>query len=142
MLWKEGNLPLGNIKHGSLGRRNSLVIILKQDSQIYKVYDTPKQGKVQNKIIKLASNNKRILSSPQTLQPKKIELTKVKVIYDALAKFETGFALNDCLEQNHLFKIRHSMYYKFKIPSSILCANTEKTFLEIRTSVSERDCLS
>ena len=57
LVQKEGNLPLGNNKNGSLGRLKSLVRNLKQDSKIHKPYDTVIQEQVQNKIIKRSSNN-------------------------------------------------------------------------------------
>ena len=40
LVWKEGNLPLGNSKNGSLGRLKSLARNLKGDSEIHNAYDT------------------------------------------------------------------------------------------------------
>ena len=40
LVWKEGNLPLGNNKNGSLERLKSLVRNLKRDSEIYNACDT------------------------------------------------------------------------------------------------------
>ena len=57
LVWKEGNLPLGNNKNGSLGRLKRLVRNLKRDSEIHKTYDTVIQEQVQNKIIERVSNN-------------------------------------------------------------------------------------
>ena len=61
LVWKEGNLPLGNNKNGSLGKLNSLVINLKRDSEMHKTHDTVIQEQVQNKIqfqtTKTVSNN-------------------------------------------------------------------------------------
>ena len=40
LVWKQGNLPLGDIKNGSLGRLKSLAWNLKRDSDLHKAYDT------------------------------------------------------------------------------------------------------
>ena len=54
LVQKEGNLPLGNNKNGSLGRLKSLVRNLKQDSKIHKPYDSVIQEQVQKQ------NNKKV----------------------------------------------------------------------------------
>ena len=70
----------------------------------------------------------------------KAELTKVRIVYDASAKSETGFSLNDCLEkgpQNKLWDLLVSSRFH----PVILCADIEEAFLQIRLRDSERDCL-
>lgn len=48
---KEENLPLGSNKNGGFGKLKSLVRNLKQDSEIYKAYNTLMQEQVQKKIL-------------------------------------------------------------------------------------------
>ena len=70
------------------------------------------------------------------------ESTKLRVLYDALAKSESGFSLNDCLEkgpslQNKLWDI----LIRTRFRPVILCADTEKGFIQIRIKEKERESL-
>ena len=68
--------------------------------------------------------------------------TKLRVVYDASIKSESGFSLNDCLEkgpplQNKLWHI----LIRTRFRSVVLCGDIEKAFLQIRIRENERDCL-
>ena len=68
--------------------------------------------------------------------------TKLRVVYDASIKSESGFSLNDCLEkgpplQNKLWDI----LIRTRFRSVVLCGDIEKAFLQIRIRENERDCL-
>ena len=70
------------------------------------------------------------------------ESAKLRVVYDASAKSESGFSLNDCLEkepslQNKLWDI----LIRTRFRPVILCADTEKGFLQIRIKEKERESL-
>ena len=71
---------------------------------------------------------------------KKAELTKLQIVHDASAKSETGFPLNDCLEngpQNKLWDVLVSSRFH----PVILCADIEEVHLQTRLRESGKDCL-
>ena len=70
------------------------------------------------------------------------ESTKLRVVYDASAKSESGYSLKDCLEkgpslQNKLWDI----LIRTRFRPVILCADIEKAFLQIRIKEKERESL-
>ena len=70
------------------------------------------------------------------------ESTKLRVVYDASVKSESGFSLNDCLEkgpplQNKLWDI----LIRTRFRPVVICGDIEKAFLQIRIRENERDCL-
>ena len=68
-----------------------------------------------------------------------VESTKLRVVYDASAKSESGYFINNCLEK------RSSLQNKFwdipvrtRLRPVILCADIEKAFLQIPMKEKER----
>ena len=69
------------------------------------------------------------------------ESTKLRVEYDALAKSESGYSLNDCLEKGSSLqnKLWWDILIRTRFGSVILCADIEKLFLQIRIKEKERE---
>ena len=147
LVWTENKVPLNNNKSGSLGRLKSLLKRLEQNPEIFKAYDQVIRDQLVNNVIEKVSEN-------QSENPKEFflphrpgirqnaESTKLRVLYDALAKSESGFSLNDCLEkgpslQNKLWDI----LIRTRFRPVILCADTEKGFIQIRIKEKERESL-
>ena len=63
------------------------------------------------------SNCKEFYPPHKFVIQKKAESTKLRVVYDASAKSETGFPLHDYLEKRPFFKINCEMYSKVKLSS-------------------------
>ena len=101
---------------------------------------------MQKKIIERVSSNdisncKEFYPPHKFVIQKKAESTKLRVVYDASAKSETGFPLNDYLEKRPFFKINCEMYSKVKLSSGTFTSCQWERFLSIRIRESKRDCL-
>ena len=70
------------------------------------------------------------------------ESTKLRVVYDASVKSESGFSLNDCLEKGPPLQNK-SWYILFRtrFRPVVICGDIEKAFFYIRIRENERDCL-
>ena len=68
------------------------------------------------------------------------ESTKLRVVYDASAKLESGYSLDDCLEKGPSFpnKLRDILIRTIFRPV-ILCADLEKGFLQIHIKDKEKE---
>ena len=70
------------------------------------------------------------------------ESTKLRVVYDASAKSESGYSLNDCLETEPSFQNKlWDILIRAKFRPVILCAYIDKAFLQIRIKKKERESL-
>ena len=70
------------------------------------------------------------------------EPTKLRVVYDASAKSESGYSLNNCLEKGpSLQKKLRDILIRTIFRPVILCADIEKAFLQIRIKEKERESL-
>ena len=71
------------------------------------------------------------------------ESTKLRVVYDASVKSESGFSLNDCLEKGPLLQNKlWDILMKTGFRPLVICEDIKKAFLQIRIRENERDCLS
>ena len=69
-----------------------------------------------------------------------VESTKLRVVYDASAKSESGYSLNDCLETDPSFQNKlWDILIRAKFRPVILCAYIDKAFLQIRIKKKERE---
>ena len=70
------------------------------------------------------------------------ESTKLRVVYDASVKSESGFSLNDCLEKGPLLQNKlWDILIRTRFRPVVICGDIEKAFLQIRIRENERDCL-
>ena len=147
LVWAENKVPLNNNKSGSLGLLKSLLKRLEQNPETFKAYDQVIRDQLLNNMIENASENqcenpKEFFLPHRPVIRQNAESTKLRVVYDASAKSESGYSLNDCLEkgpslQNKLWDI----LIKTRFRSVVLCADIEKTFLQIRIKEKERESL-
>ena len=143
----ENKVPLNNNKSGSLGRLKLLLKRLKQNPEIFKAYDQVIRDQLVNNVAEKVSedqseNPKQFFLPHRPVIRQNAESTKLKVVYDASAKSESGYSPNDCLEegpslQNKLWDI----LIRTRFRPVILCADTEKVFLQIRIKEKERESL-
>ena len=146
-MWTENKVPLNNNKSGSLGRLKSLLKRLEQNPEIFNVYDQVIRDQLVNNVIEKVSENQSENSKEFFLPhipviSQNAESTKLRVVYDALAKSESRYSLNDCLEkgpslQNKLWDI----LIRTRFRRLILCTNIEKAFLQICIKEKERESL-
>ena len=149
LIWRENNKPLGNNKCGSLSRLKRLLKNLDQKQEVRESYDTVfNKDQLENNIIEKVTNTEINNSSKKFYMPHRAviresaESTKLRVVYDASVKSESGFSLNDCLEmgpplQNKLWDILIRTGFR----PVVLCGDIEKAFLQIRIRENERDFL-
>ena len=72
----------------------------------------------------------------------KAESKKLRVVYDASVKSETGFSLNDGLEKGPILHNRlWDVLVRSRLHPVILCVDIEKALLQIRNRESKRDFL-
>ena len=111
-------------------------------------YDSVIKDQLENNIIEEVTDTEINNSSKEFYMPHRAviresaESTKLRVVYDASVKSESGFSLNDGLEkgsplQNKLCDIL--IRTRFRPVST--CGDIQKAFLEIRIRENERDCL-
>ena len=103
-MWTENKVPLSNNNSGSLGRLKSLLKRLEQNPEIFKAYDQVIRDQLMNNEIEKVSENqsenpKEFFLPHRTVIRKNAESTKLRVVYDASAKSEPGYSLDDCLEK-------------------------------------------
>ena len=147
VVWTENKVPLNNNKSGSLGRLKSLLKRLEQNPETFKAYNQVIRDQILNNMIEKTSQNqsenpKEFFLPHRPVIRQNAESTKLRVVYDASAKSDSGYSLNDCLEkrpslQNKLWDIL--MRTRFR--SVVLCADIEKTFLQIRIKDKTRESL-
>ena len=147
VVWTENKVPLNNNKSGSLGRLKSLLKRLEQNPETFKAYNQVIRDQLLNNMIEKTSQNqsenpKEFFLPHRPVIRQNAESTKLRVVYDASAKSDSGYSLNDCLEkrpslQNKLWDIL--MRTRFR--SVVLCADIEKTFLQIRIKDKTRESL-
>ena len=104
LVWTESNIPLNKNKFGNLGRLKSLLKRLEQNPKIFKTYDQVTRDQLLNNVIEKVSENesenpKEFFLPHTPVIRQNEESTKLRVIYDASAKSESGCFLNDCLEK-------------------------------------------
>ena len=117
-----------------LRRLKSLLKRLEQNSEIFKAYDQVTKDQLVNNVIEKVSENqgenlKEFFLSYRPVIKQNAESTKLRVVYDASAKSESGYSLNNCLKkgssvQNELGDI----LIRTRFRAAILCANNEKLF--------------
>ena len=134
LVWNENKVPLNNKKFGSLGRLKSLLKWLEQNSEIFKAYDQVIRDQLVNNVIERVLENQSENPSEFFLPHRPVfrqnaESTKLGVVYDALAKSESGYFLNDCLEkgENELWDI----LIRTRFRPMVLNTDIEKAFLQI-----------
>ena len=146
LVWTENKVPLNN-KSGSLGRLKSLLKRLEQNLETVKAYDQVIRDQLRNSMIEKvlenqSENPKEFFLPHRPVIRQNAESTKLRVVYDASAKSEPGYSLNDCLEkgpslQNKLWDI----LIRTRFRSVVLCAGIEKAFLQICIKEKEREPL-
>ena len=105
LIWRENNIPLGNNKCGSLNRLKSLLKNLDQKQEVREAYDSVIKNQLENNILKEVADTEINNSSKEFYMPHKAVIresaksTKLRVVYDAFVKSESGLSLNDCLEK-------------------------------------------
>ena len=77
---------------------------LEQNSEIFKAYDQVTKDQLVNNVIEKVSENqgenlKEFLLLYRPVTKQNAESTKLRVVYDASAKSESGYSLNNCLEK-------------------------------------------
>ena len=148
IIWRENNIPLENNKCWSLGRLKSLLKNLDQKQEVREAYDSVIKDQLENNIIEEVTDTEINNSSKAFYMPDvadirdSAESTKLRVVYDASVKSESGFSLNDFLEkgpplQNKLWDILITARFRHVV----ICGDIEKAFLQIRLRENERDCL-
>ena len=115
LAWTENKVPLNNNKFESLGRLKSLLKQLEQNPEIFEAYDQVIRDQLVNNLIENVSENqsknpKEFFLPHRPVIRKNVESTKLRVVWDASAKSESGYSLNDSLEkgpslQNKLWDI-------------------------------------
>ena len=104
LVWTENKVPLNKNKSGSLGRLKSLLKRLEQKPETFKAYDQVIRYQSVNKIIEKVSKNESENPNEFFLPHRPVirqnaEPTKLRVVYDASAKSESGYSLNNCLKK-------------------------------------------
>ena len=87
-----------------LRRLKSLLKRLEQNSEIFKAYDQVIKDQLVNNVIEKVSENqgenlKEFFLSYRPVIKQNAESTKLRVVYDASAKSESGYSLNNCLKK-------------------------------------------
>ena len=127
---------------------NSLLKNLDQKQEVREAYDSVIKDQLENNIIEEVTDTEINNSSKAFYMPDvadirdSAESTKLRVVYDASVKSESGFSLNDFLEkgpplQNKLWDILITARFRHVV----ICGDIEKAFLQIRLRENERDCL-
>ena len=104
LAWTENKVPLNNNKFESLGRLKSLLKQLEQNPEIFEAYDQVIRDQLVNNLIENVSENqsknpKEFFLPHRPVIRKNVESTKLRVVWDASAKSESGYSLNDSLEK-------------------------------------------
>ena len=141
LVWIENKVPLNNNKSGSLGCLKSLFKRLEQNPKIFKAYDQVIRDQLVNNISEKVSENqsenpKDFFLPHRPVMRQNAESTKLRVVYDASAKLEAGYSLNDCLEKGPSLQ---NKLWDILIRTVILCADIEKAFLLIHIKEKERE---
>ena len=146
-MWTENKVPLKNDKSGSLGHLKPLLKRIELNPETFKAYDQVIRDQLVNNVIEKVSENqsenpKEFFLPHRPVIRQNAESTKLRVVYDASAKSESGYSLNDCLKkgsslQNKLWDI----LIRTRFRPVILCADIEKAFLQIRIKEKERKSL-
>ena len=97
-------MPLNSNKSGSLERLKSLLKPLEQNPETFKAYDQVISDQLMNNMTEKVSehqseNPKEFFLPHRPVVRQNAESIKLRVVYDALAKSESGYSLNDCLEE-------------------------------------------
>ena len=97
-------MPLNNNKSGSLGRLIPLLKRLEQNPETFKAHDQVIRDHLVNTVIEKISENqsknpKESFMPHRPVIKQNAKSTTLKVVCDALAKSESGYTLNDCLEK-------------------------------------------
>ena len=113
-MWNENKVPLNNSNSGSLGRLKSLLKRLEQNTEISKAYDQVIRDQLVNNVIEKISENqsenpKEFLLPHRPVIRENAESAKLRVVYDASAKSEPGYYLNDSLKKGDILRYE-SMY--------------------------------
>ena len=147
LVWNENEAPLKNNKSGSLGRLKSLIKRLEQNPELFESYNQIIKDQLAINVIEKvpeseSDNPKEFFMPHRPVIREDAESTKLRVVYDASAKSESGYSLNDCLEkgpslQNKLWDI----LIRTRFRPVILCADIQKAFLQIRIREEERESL-
>ena len=146
-MWTENKVPLKNDKSGSLGHLKPLLKRIELNPETFKAYDQVIRDQLVNNVIEKVSENqsenpKEFFLPHRPVIRQNAESTKLRVVYDASAKSESGYSLNDFLEkgpslQNKLWDI----LIRTRFRPVILCAGIVKAFLQIRIKEKERESL-
>ena len=105
LIWSENNKPLGNNKCGSLGRLKILLKNLDQKQEVREADNSVVKNQLENNIIEEVTDTEVNRSSKEFYMPHRaviresVESTKLRVVYDASVKPESGFSLNYCLRK-------------------------------------------
>ena len=142
-VWTENKAPLSKNKSGSLGRLKSLLKRLEQNPKILQAYDHIIRDRLVNNVIEKFSENqsenpKEFFLRHRPVVKQNAESTKLRAVYDALAKSESWYSLNDCLEKG--LPLRNKFWdilIRTRFRTVILCADIEKAFLQ--TCIKEKE---
>ena len=115
----------------------SLLKRCEQNPKTFKAYDQLiKDHSVNNMIEKCSENQsenaKEFLLPHRPVIRRKTESTKLRVVYDSLAKSGSGYSLNDgLLKETSLQNKLSGIIIRTRFRPVIWCANIENTFLQI-----------
>ena len=108
-MWNENKVPLNNNNSGNLGRLKSLLKRLEQNTETFKAYDQVIRDQLVNNAIEKISENqsenpKEFFLPHRPVIRENAESTKLRIVYDASAKSEPGYYLNNCLKKGDILE--------------------------------------
>ena len=99
----KNKVPINRNKSGSLGRLKSLLKRIEQYPEIFN--DQVIRDQLVNNIIeKVSENPKEFFLPHRPVIRQNTKSTNLRVVYDPLAKSESGYSLNDFLEKGPSFQ--------------------------------------
>ena len=109
-------------------------------------YDSVIKDQLENNIIEEVTDTEINNSSKEFYMPHRAviresaESTKFCLVYDTSVKSESGFSLNDCLENGSPFQNKlRDILIRARFRPVVICEDIEKAFLQIRIRENERD---
>ena len=145
--WKPDHPVLPDNYFLSKKRLQGLLTKLKQNSELFKEYDSIIKTQEEMGIIERVSDEECTVGRTHYLPHHAVvrqdkATTKVRVVYDASAKIHQGVSLNNCLYEGPcLLKTVAEILVRFRMYPIALTSDIEKAFLMISIHNSDRDAL-
>ena len=143
--WREQNVVPPDNYQLALGRLKSLMKRLAKTPELVEKYNIVITDQLVNGIIEEVQetdDNAKIHYLPHhTVVKESSETTKLRVVFDASAKTNTGnLSLNDCLHKGPSFTPDLcGIFMRFRLKPVALLADVEKAFLQIGLAKTDRD---